>query len=297
MASDMNIDDVIGQAMGETPEPEITVEEPELTQKPSDPIEGEAAPTTEELIEEALSAPDKWSGFSKTKFALLPKDVQKELVDYHKSVEAQQKVYNALDETIGEHKQSVIATYGSVEGMFKHYMQLDQFAAQDPVGLVKWFCQQRGINPQTLFGQQSAPLKEAASDAPKENVEITPLIEQQVEQRFALMQAQNMIADFEKNTEKYPYFNDVRTVMGQLITSGQAKDMDSAYNKAIRLDDNIWTQLQAQKTQKTSEDQQKATQRAKQAATIKSAPGLSSGSKANGVDLDSIIRETMAARV
>lgn len=300
MASDMDIDSVIGQAMGETPEPEevLNSPEPELTEVASDPVEIEAPPTTEELIEEALSAPDKWSGFAKTKFAMLPKEVQKEVSDYYKSVEAQQKVYNALDETIGDNKQAVIATYGSVENMFKHYLQLDQFAAKDPAGLVKWFCQQRGITPESLFGQQPAPQQEAANGAPENNPqEIESLVQQRIDAALAKNQAQQMITDFEKNTEKYPFFNDVRPVMGQLITAGQAKDMDSAYQKAIRLDDNIWAQVQEQKNQQKAQEQQKSTLKAKQAATIKSAPGLSNGSRANAVDLDSIIRETMAVRV
>ncbi len=298
MASENTLDNAINAAMGETPEPEIN-EEPVIEA----PVEETAEPevkTTEEIIEEALSAPDKWSGFAKTKFQLLPKEVQKEVSDYYKSVEAQQKVYNALDETIGDNKQAVIATYGSVEGMFKHYMQLDQFAAKDPAGLVKWFCQQRGINPQTLFGQQPAPdqTDPAANGAPVfDPAKIETTVQQQVDAALAKQQAAQMIKEFETNTEKYPYFNDVRTVMGQLITSGQATDMDSAYKKAIRLNDDIFAQSQAQETLKKTQDQQKSTLKAKQAASIKPAPGLSSSRKANGADLDDIIKEAMAVRV
>lgn len=299
MASENTLDDAINAAMGDSPEPEIK-DEPLVEAETAEPIVAPEPKTTEEIIEEALSAPDKWSGFSKTKFAMLPKEVQKELTDYHKSVEAQQKVYNALDETIGENKQAVIASYGSVENMFKHYMQLDQFAAKDPAGLVKWFLQQRGIDPQSIFGQQSAPGPKdpAANDAPVfDPAEIETTVQQQVDAALAKQQAKQMIIDFEKNTEKYPFFNDVRTVMGQLITSGQASDMDSAYKKAIRLNDEIFAQVQAQESLKKTQNQQQSTLKAKQAATIKPAPGLSGGRKANGADLDSIIQEAMAVRV
>lgn len=299
MASENTLDDAINAAMGDTPESEVK-DEPVVEEVPAaDGTEPEVK-TTEEIIEEALSAPDKWSGFSKTKFSMLPKEVQKELTDYHKSVEAQQKVYNALDETIGENKQAVIASYGSVENMFKHYMQLDQFAAKDPAGLVKWFLQQRGIDPQSIFGQQPAPVQQdpAANGAPVfDPAEIETTVKQQVDSALAIQRAQQMITDFEKNTEKYPFFNDVRTVMGQLITSGQASDMDSAYKKAIRLNDDIFAQVQAQENLKKTQIQQQSTLKAKQAATVKPAAGLSSNRKANGADLDSIIQEAMAVRV
>lgn len=52
-------------------------------------------------------------------------------------------------------------------------------------------------------------------------------------------QMQQMVAKFE-DAEKYPHFQQVREPMAQLLESGVAKDLDSAYAKAIRLDDEVW---------------------------------------------------------
>lgn len=308
MDTNSDLDSVIGAAIsGESlpdKEPEINDNEPVavITEKETPDQTDEKEAVAEAVA--ALYAPDKWSGFSKTKFNMLPKEVQKELVDYHKSVESQQKVYNALDETIGENKAAVVASYGSVENMFKHYMQLDQFAAKDPAGLVKWFCQQRGIDPSILSGQQSAPaaqdVQQAAPDAAMQRIAaIERSIEAQAQSQShaVISQAAAKIAEFEKNPD-YPFFNDVRTTMGDLIQSGKAKDLPDAYKKAIRLHDDIYEQTLEQETRKRLESQTNQAQKAKNAASIKPTAGSSGKSRMNGAaDIDAIINDAMSVRV
>lgn len=48
-----------------------------------------------------------------------------------------------------------------------------------------------------------------------------------------------MLSKF-NDAEKYPHFNQVRETMAQLLESGLAQDLDSAYTKAVRMTDDVW---------------------------------------------------------
>lgn len=85
--------------------------------------------------------------------------------------------------------------------------------------------------------------------------------QQQQEQQIL----QRELAIFE-DKQKYPYFNDVRMDMAQLLESGVAKDLDSAYNKAVRLNDNVFEAQQANNAQnKAAQTRDQAIEAAKTA--------------------------------
>jgi hypothetical protein len=76
-----------------------------------------------------------------------------------------------------------------------------------------------------------------------------------------------------------PHFDRVRHVMGELIERGIATDLDSAYTKAVRLDDDLFTEMQADaKRRETAEqnaNQRQVSERKKAAgSSVSGAPGL-----------------------
>lgn len=71
-------------------------------------------------------------------------------------------------------------------------------------------------------------------------------------------QLQNEIASFKDDK---PYFDEVRETMAGLLQSGMADDLQSAYDKAIRLNDDVFQKVQAEQAQKSE-----AAQREKVAA-------------------------------
>ena len=88
---------------------------------------------------------------------------------------------------------------------------------------------------------------------------------------------QNDISAF---SQKAPYFEQVRETMAGLLQSGVAQDLQSAYDKAIRLHDDIWQQQQAEQAKAAAEqNQQKVAQaRAKAVSPRSSSPtGMTSG--------------------
>jgi hypothetical protein len=61
--------------------------------------------------------------------------------------------------------------------------------------------------------------------------------------RFAQEENQRLMSEIEKyrsDVEKYPHFDVVREEMAQLLELGKAQDLETAYKKAVRMNDEVW---------------------------------------------------------
>jgi hypothetical protein len=61
--------------------------------------------------------------------------------------------------------------------------------------------------------------------------------------RFAQEENQRLMGEIEKyrsDVEKYPHFDVVREEMAQLLELGKAQDLETAYKKAVRMNDDVW---------------------------------------------------------
>lgn len=74
------------------------------------------------------------------------------------------------------------------------------------------------------------------------------------------IQLQNEITSF--STDK-PYFDEVRETMAGLLQSGMADDLQSAYDKAIRLNDDVFQRVSAEQAQKSEAAQREKVAQAK----------------------------------
>ena len=62
--------------------------------------------------------------------------------------------------------------------------------------------------------------------------------------RFAQEENQRLMGEIEKyrsDVEKYPHFDVVREEMAQLLELGKAQDLETAYRKAVRMNDDVWS--------------------------------------------------------
>ena len=65
--------------------------------------------------------------------------------------------------------------------------------------------------------------------------------------RFAEEENQRLMNEIEKyrsDVEKYPHFDVVREEMAQLLELGKAQDLETAYKKAVRMNDDVWAMEQ-----------------------------------------------------
>jgi hypothetical protein len=61
--------------------------------------------------------------------------------------------------------------------------------------------------------------------------------------RFAQEENQRLMGEIEKvrsDVEKFPHFDVVREEMAQLLELGKAQDLETAYKKAVRMNDDVW---------------------------------------------------------
>jgi hypothetical protein len=61
--------------------------------------------------------------------------------------------------------------------------------------------------------------------------------------RFAQEENQRLMTEIERvrqDVEKFPHFDVVREEMAQLLELGKAQDLETAYKKAVRMNDDVW---------------------------------------------------------
>ena len=88
--------------------------------------------------------------------------------------------------------------------------------------------------------------------------------------RFAQEENQRLMGEIERvrsDVDKYPHFDVLREEMAQLLELGKAQDLETAYKKAVRMNDDVW-ELEQDRLLK---DAKQATIKAQQVAKAKAA--------------------------
>ena len=88
--------------------------------------------------------------------------------------------------------------------------------------------------------------------------------------RFAQEENQRLMSEIERvrsNVEKFPHFDVVREEMAQLLELGKAQDLETAYKKAVRMNDDVW-ELEQERLLNTAKQ---ASSKAQQVAKAKAA--------------------------
>jgi hypothetical protein len=91
-----------------------------------------------------------------------------------------------------------------------------------------------------------------------------------IKSRFQQEENQRLMNEIEKyrsDVEKYPHFDVVREEMAQLLELGKAQDLETAYKKAVRMNDEVWSLEQ----ERLLKDARQATIKAQQVAKAKAA--------------------------
>lgn len=114
---------------------------------------------------------------------------------------------------------------------------------------------------------------------------------QMTQQQRDQMETQSQIDAFKSNA---PFFAEVRETMAGLLQSGHASDLKTAYEKACRLNDDVWAKVQAEQS---AQAQREAAQRAqaKKAAAVSTRSSAPTGQKVAVSGND--IRSTLEAAV
>ena len=106
--------------------------------------------------------------------------------------------------------------------------------------------------------------------------------------RFAQEENQRLMGEIERvrsNVEQFPHFDVVREEMAQLLELGKAQDLETAYKKAVRMNDDVWEIEQDRLLKDAKQSSIKAQQVAKaKAAAVSPKSTTPSGKVSNPED-------------
>lgn len=127
----------------------------------------------------------------------------------------------------------------------------------------------QGEDGKVYFNQQYFAPQQSHQPQPQQGLTKDDVASMLAHERWVTAIQNFQVAKDEKGNPKYPHFERVRQDMDGLLRAGLAKDLESAYDKAIRMHDDIWQAEQAAKQAAAQKAQQEA--QAKQVAKAKAA--------------------------
>ena len=250
-----------GETEAEAPEAEADTlpEPPEQQPEADEPDEAndddEADDEPAEAAElEALPAPNHWPKDFAAKFEALDAPAQHMFMERYKDLEGDytkktqaiskyKKRQDAFDEIMQPFKGDFERAGMDDVGAVRQLLAAHDYLRKDPANAINWLASQYGVDIGAI-GNDPALEDEFADPQVKQLqqqvAQLTGFIQNQQTQQQSHEQAstQSFIDQFAAETDAsgnpaHPHFETVRSVMGSLISSGNATDLKSAYEAAV----------------------------------------------------------------
>ena len=253
-----------GETEAEAPEAEAdTLPEPpehqpeadEADDEPDEASDDEAEDEPAEAAElEALPAPNHWPKDFAAKFEALDAPAQHMFMERYKDLEGDytkktqaiakyKKRQDAFDEIMQPFKGDFERAGMDDVGAVRQLLAAHDYLRKDPQNAIAWLANQYGVDTSAI-GNDPAAEDEFADPQVKQLqqqvAQLTGFIQNQQTQQQSVEQAstQSFIDQFAAETDAsgnpaHPHFETVRSVMGSLISSGNATDLKSAYEAAV----------------------------------------------------------------
>ena len=151
---------------------------------------------------------------------------------------------------------------------------------QQKVQLFQRLAQDYGIQ---LNGENVAPIQQDAYTQQLMNQ--LNMVNQEVSNikgRFAQEENQRLMGEIERvrsDVEKFPHFDAVREEMAQILELGKAQNLETAYVKAVRMNDEVWAIEQEKLLKQANQQASKAQQVAKAKAAAVSPKSVTPSGK------------------
>jgi hypothetical protein len=203
---------------------------------------------------EALPAPNHWPKDFAAKFEALEPPAQHLFMQRYKDLEGDytkktqaiakyKKRQDAFDEIMQPFKGDFERAGMDDVGAVRQLLAAHDYLRKDPANAINWLASQYGVDIGAI-GNDPAFEDEFADPQVKQLqqqvAQLTGFIQNQQTQQQSYEQAstQSFIDQFAAETDAsgnpaHPHFETVRSVMGSLISSGNATDLKSAYDMAV----------------------------------------------------------------
>ena len=234
----------------EPPEQQPEADEPD---EANDDDEAEDEPAEAAELE-ALPAPNHWPKDFAAKFEALEPPAQHLFMQRYKDLEGDytkktqaiakyKKRQDAFDEIMAPFKSQFERAGMDDVGAVRQLLAAHDYLRKDPANAIAWLANQYGVDIGAI-GNDPALEDEFADPQVKQLqqqvAQLTGFIQNQQTQQQSYEQAstQSFIDQFAAETDAsgnpaHPHFETVRSVMGSLISSGNATDLKSAYEAAV----------------------------------------------------------------
>lgn len=240
----------------------------------------EAVTETKEL----LSPPSSWSIETKAKFATLDPLVQKEVLkretDFHKGIEEYKtdaKTHREWMQVVQPYMPLIQSKGGTPIGAINNLLNTAYQLEQNPQAVIQRLANQYGVK---LGNETEQPHVDPLVSQLMQEVQSlkgTFMQKHQQQEQMSATQANEEIVKFASDPKNI-YFNDVRNSMASLIQTGEASNMQEAYNKACRMNDKVFAAISEQ--ERTANEQKRILEAKQKAANAKRASFDVSGSGA-----------------
>ena len=309
---------------GEDKLPEAPAEKMEEVQKEEDQPEETEEGVEEEQVEEkapeleALTAPKHWPKEEQEIFNAWDANVQHQVMDRYKAMEGD---YTKKTQALAKYKkrnESLDEIYGPFRDDFQR-AGMDEVAAtrqllaahkylrEDPQQALKWLAQSYGVdlkavNDDTAIEDEYADPQMKAMQQQIAQLQGTITNQQQQAQNMQKQEVQAMIDNFQTAKDadgnlKHPHFDVVQNQMSGLISSGVAKDIESAYEMAVYANPETRAKVLEEKVKNETKQEVKAeaVQKAKkqQRVNVKGSGTPSNSAVPSGMTLNETIKFSM----
>jgi len=258
--------ELLESALEKTEEPieelvQEQVEEPteELEEPTDEVVEASSDEEPEEFVEVKATKPTTWKKeylpiwdklekgeqVTKEEFTKFAEYANKREDDYKKGVstyrqeaEHAKTLRSAIEPYMGELQRKNVKPEEYISALARADQMLTHAPYEQKVQMFNQLAQSYGIN----LGNQVQPQDQLAHQLYTVNQEVAT-----IKQRYEQEEQSRLYSEIEKvrsNSEKFPHFDEVREDMAQLLENGIAKDLETAYTKAIRLNEDVWQKEQ-----------------------------------------------------
>jgi hypothetical protein len=220
--------------------------------KPDDkPVEEKPEAKTETTAEKPLDPPAGLSQAARERWAEIPRELQETILEQHGAsertlAEKDKEVAPLRDmqKVFEEHAARLAARGLTPTEVTRNLLTLHAEMERRPADVLQALARQYGVDLSRAPQQQQAAANPelAALRDQVTRLERALTEGQQQTQQTQAQQIEAQIAAFAKD---HPHFTAVRPVMGALISSGAAKDMQDAYDQACHANPSIRAQLAA----------------------------------------------------
>ena len=264
-----------------------------------------------------IPPPVNWKGAGKTKWNLLPVEVQKELSEELSGASKASSEAQTFRSAIGEDRaQRLAAEYGSVENGLKSILAGADMANQRPLEFIQWLAQRAGINLASLAGQDGNQGHPQPQGMGQPNYQSSPYEQKiaQLEERIQAVLQQHqqastapILAEIERfrADPANPYFNDVEQDINRLLHAGMVKGTSPSERLKNAYDMAMWARPDLRQTLLAQERERLMKEDAAKVEAARKANGSITGSPAGGKvpdsvdpdeDLDATVRRLVNAR-